>query len=211
MFDIGRLLGVKREMDSHDVIKTDVYRYKRNTLASGFALLSLVFECLYFMLFYSLLNGTYYSILIGGSIVLNLAVLLITFLSSEGVKAYNKKYCIPLLVIAVIQIGRIFIYPTDIAMGGGYLYPESTYEITAWYFGTSLDQAAVSTILIIYLVLSAACLVVSAIVGYVRAKQLEVFTKHLEDGNISIDAALKELDAQDAANKATPAWEVENA
>ena len=68
-----------------------------------------------------------------------------------------------------------------------------------------------STILIIYLVLSAACLVVSAIVGYVRAKQLEVFTKHLEDGNISIDAALKELDAQDAANKATPAGEVENA
>ena len=82
MFDIGRLLGVKREMDSYDVIKTDVYRYKRNTLASGLALLSLVFECLYFMLFYSLLNGTYYSILIGGSIVLNLAVLLITFLSS---------------------------------------------------------------------------------------------------------------------------------
>ena len=189
MLDIGKLLGIKNEMDSATVVKTDIYRYKRNTLASGLALLSLVFECLYFALFYSLLNGAYYGILIGGSVVLNLAVLLITFLSSEGVKVYNKKFCIPLLVIAAIQI----------ALGGDYLYPGTTYEITAWYFGTALSSAATSTILIIYLVLSAACLVASAIFGYVRAMQLEIFNKHLADGTFSVDAALADLNAKDAA------------
>ena len=178
-------------------------------------LLSLAFACLYFALFYSLLNGAYYGILIGGSIVLNLAVLLITFLSSEGVKGYNKKFCIPLLVIAVIQIARIFIYPMDIALGGDYLYPGTTYEITAWYFGTALSSAATSTILIIYLVLSAACLVASAITGYVRAMQLEIFNKHLADGTLSVDAALADLNAKDAAGATasadTTAQEVDNA
>ena len=43
MLDIGKLLGIKSEMDSATVVKTDIYRYKRNTLASGLALLSLVF------------------------------------------------------------------------------------------------------------------------------------------------------------------------
>lgn len=42
MLDIGKLLGIKSEMDSATVVKTDIYRYKRNTLASGLALLSLV-------------------------------------------------------------------------------------------------------------------------------------------------------------------------
>lgn len=215
MLDIGKLLGIKSEMDSATVVKTDIYRYKRNTLASGLALLSLVFECLYFALFYSLHNGAYYGILIGGSVVLNLAVLLITFLSSEGVKVYNKKFCIPLLVIAAIQIARIFIYPMDIALGGDYLYPGTTYEITAWYFGTALSSAATSTILIIYLVLSAACLVASAIFGYVRAMQLEIFNKHLADGTFSVDAALADLNAKDAAGATasadTTAQEVDNA
>lgn len=142
-------------------------------------------------------------------------MLLITFLSSEGVKVYNKKFCIPLLVIAAIQIARIFIYPMDIALGGDYLYPGTTYEITAWYFGTALSSAATSTILIIYLVLSAACLVASAIFGYVRAMQLEIFNKHLADGTLSVDAALADLNAKDAAGATasadTTAQEVDNA
>lgn len=201
MLDLSKILGIKQKTDSASIVHTDVFRYKRNTLASGLALLSLVFECLYFMLFYSLLNSSYYTILIGGSIVLNLAVLLVTFLSSEGVKAYNKKFCIPLIVIAVIQIVRIFIYPLDIALGGGYLYSESTYTITAWYFGNSLSSTATSIVLIIYLVLSAACMFASAVIGYIRAKQLEIFTACLNDGSISVEDALAELDAQEEAAK----------
>ena len=196
MFKLDKLLGIKQDMDSVAVVKTDIYRYKRNKFASGLALLGIVFECLYFMLFYSLLNSSYHTLLVGFDIIINLAVLLVAFLSSEGVKGYNKKYCIPLLILGIVQIVRIFIYPVDIAAGGGYLY-DSSYEVTAWYFGNSLSSAATSTILIIYLVLSAACLFASAVIGYIRAKQLEIFTAHLNDGSISVEDALAELDAQE--------------
>ena len=199
MLDLSKLFGIKQDMDSKSVIHIDVYRYKRNKLASGLALLALVFECLYFMLFYSLRVEQYYTALIGLDIVLNLAVLLIVFLSSEGVKGYNKKYCIPLLVIAVIQIARIFLYPMDIAAQGG-IITDGAYDMaswSAWYFGTALSTGATSAILIVYLVASAACLVASAIFGYIRATQLEIFTKKLEDGTISVEKSLAELNAQE--------------
>ena len=40
------MLGIKRDMTSQSIVQTDIYRYKRNKLASGLALLGLVFECL---------------------------------------------------------------------------------------------------------------------------------------------------------------------
>lgn len=205
MLDLSKLFGIKEDMDSKTIVHIDVYRYKRNKIASSFALLGLVFECLYFMLFYSLRVSQFYTALIGLDIVINLAVLLVVFLASEGVKSYNKKYCIPLLVVAVLQVARIFLYPTDIAAQGGYI-TSSAYDMTswsAWYFGTALSTGATSAILIIYLVASAACLVVSSIFGYVRATQLEIFTRKLEDGTISVEkslAELNEIDGQAAQN-----------
>ena len=92
---------------------------------------------------------------------------------------------------------------------------DGRWQSVIWYFGTALSSAATSTILIIYLVLSAACLVASAIFGYVRAMQLEIFNKHLANGTLSVDAALADLNAKDAAGATasadTTAQEVDNA
>lgn len=106
-----------------------------------------------------------------------------------------------MLVIAVIQIARIFLYPMDIAAQGG-IITDGAYDMaswSAWYFGTALSSGATSAILIIYLVASAACLVASAIFGYIRATQLEIFTKKLQDGTISVDESLAELDREEKA------------
>lgn len=210
---MGQRLGLEREMTSEIIIKTDVYRYKRNKIAANLALLGLFINCLYFMLFYGINYSVYANVLIGGSVLLNLFVLLATFLASEGVKVYNKKYCILLAIVAIIQVARIFIYPLDLAGGGTGLF-ENEYNaaISIRYFGVNLGTGALSTILIVYLVLSAACIAASALIGYIRAVQLEKFNASLEAGEISIDEALAELDAKDgAAASGTNSKEVKNA
>lgn len=196
--NLRKRLGLIRDYTSENIIQTDIYRYKRNKLASGLALLGLFINCLYFMLFYGLNYQPYANVLIGLSVLVNLFVLLATFLASEGVKVYNKKYCILLLVVAVIQLARIFIYPLDIMLNGEMLF-ETQATISVRYFGATLGNVELSVILIIYLALSVSCLVASAIIGYVRAVQLEKFNKDLESGEISVDKALAELNAKDEA------------
>ncbi len=217
--NLKQRLGLEREMTSQNIINTDIYRYKRNKLASGLALLGLFIECLYFMLFYGINYSTYSNVLIGGTIILNLLILLSVFLASEGVKAYNKKFCIVLLVVGIIQIARIFIYPLDLIRGGETLFASTASESTVVlyhcrYFGVNLEMAEVGAVLIVYLVLSAACLLASALIGYIRAVQLEKFNKELADGAYTVEGALADLEAKDAAaaaNGDVAVKEVENA
>lgn len=193
-------LGLEREMTSQNIINTDVYRYKRNKLAANLALLGLFIECLFFMVLYAINFTAYATVLIGGSIILNLCVLLLTFLASEGIKVYNKKYAIVLLVIGVIQIVRIFIYPLDMLTDGSVLgYTTSFSSLTVRYFGVNLGASEVAAVLIVYLVLSAACILASALIGYIKAVQLEKFNKDLAEGAYTVEGALADLDAQDAA------------
>ena len=67
----------KREINP--VIQDDILRYKKNKFAANFALLALVFNCLYFMLFYSINITGLYTILLGLSVIANLFILLIGF------------------------------------------------------------------------------------------------------------------------------------
>ncbi|MCD7729551.1 MAG: hypothetical protein LUI60_06540 [Clostridia bacterium] len=171
------------------IIQTDIMRYKRNSRAANFALLSLVFECFYFMVFYSFNNADFNTLTIGFSVVVNLCILLITMLAEEGIKNYNYNYSITLLVLAAVQIIRIFYYPLKI-------FKDSAY--TTYFFFCGLSNVAFGIILIIFLVLGAACLVASAIFGYIQAKKLENFNKAIENGTISVDDALKRADAEEA-------------
>lgn len=181
------------------IIHTDIYRYKTNKLAANLALLGLVFNCLYFMLLYGIKiamgeDGVtkFASLEIGISVILTLFTLLITFLSSEGIKGYNKKFGYVLLVIAAFQIFRIFGYP---------LYGLRNNLLTVNYFWLDPTDSTIEFIILVaFLVASAACLVASAVIGYVRAVQLEKFQKQLDAGEISIDDTLKALDAADEAH-----------
>lgn len=182
---------------NQQIVADDILRYKKNKLAGSLALLGLVFNCLYFMILYSFPRNEFYTYEIGFSVVLTLAVLLATFLSSEGVKGYNKKFSIVLLVIAAFQILRIFGYPLD-GLRENYLY--STGDKTIGYFGYyPTSSTFFFVMMLIYLVASAACLIASAIWGYIVAKRLEIFQKRLDAGEIDVNAALKALDEEDAA------------
>lgn len=179
----------------NQVIKHDILRYKKNKLAQSLAILGLVFNCLYFMLLYAYTDKYFQTITIGFSVIITLIILLTTFLSSEGVKNYNKVYTYVLLVIAAFQIFRIFGYP---------LYGLRNKLLTVGYFGfyPTPEQSWVEfVILTVYLCASAGCLIASAVIGWIQAQRFEKFSKKAESGEIDVMAAIKKLDADEQAEK----------
>lgn len=177
----------------NEIISNDIKRYKRDKLSGNLALLGLVFECLYFMLMYKQVceniqavfsNGEQvYTFLFGISVILNLTLLLMIFLSSEELKGYNKKFSYVVWVIAAIQIVRIFGYPMNtltntLKIGGGKIISGGTF-----------------TALVIFLVASAACLICAGVLGFINSTRLAHYRANLENGKIDLAAALKEEEA----------------
>lgn len=176
---------------NRQIVSDDILRYKKNKLPANLALLGLVFNCLYFMLLYAFKepNSKFSEIEIGLSVVLTLFTLLIAFLASEGIKGYNKKYCIVLLCLAAFEIFRIFGYP---------VYGLKNDILKVNYFGMDPTSSLPEfIILLVYLIASAACFILAAVFGYIRCKHLEEHEKKVADGTIDMDATLKELDAEE--------------
>lgn len=174
------------------ILQDDILRYKKNKFASSFALLALVFNCLYFALFYSILSTPLYKVQMGVSVIINLLVLLVGFYSSEGIKGYNKKFSIVLIVLAAVQVVRIIYYPI-VGASKGWL------EDSNIYFWVRMNNSANATLLVIWLAASTACFIVSAVQGFIVAKRLENFQKKLDNGEVSVEETLKEVEAAEAA------------
>ena len=193
---------------NQEILHNDIRRYKNNKFASSMALLAIVFNCLYFCLLYSFRDKFFGTWRLGVSVILTLVVLLVSFLSSEGIKNYNKKFAIPLLILAAVQIIRIFGLPLealkfDITSAAN--WSESTpYAgvLEMRYFGIDLSSAASYTIMVIWLAASAACLITSAVVGYINSVKLETFNKKIESGEVVIENTLAEMDKEDNAAQA---------
>lgn len=180
----------KKKVELNPVLQDDILRYKKNKLAANLALLALVFNCLYFMLFYSVHRTEFYKLLLGVSVITNLVVLLFGFFCSEGIKGYNYKFSFALFALAAIQIIRIFIYPLqgmrDKTLVGNY------------YFGVKMTPPVQGTILIVFLVASAACFIASGVYGLIMGLRLKKFQKKLDNGEISIEETLKQVEEAEA-------------
>ena len=157
-------------MNDDKQVRLDRMRYTKNTLASGLALLSILFDVFFFISIYeSNVGSWYYNILIGASILYNLIFLLAAFLSSEGIKNYKIGYSYVMIALGIGQIIRIFIYP-----------------VRAHGATVTIQEQAVTVMenpqfirCVLYLVLSAACLFVGAFVGITRSKQLKAHLQSL--------------------------------
>ena len=152
-------------------IQRDRMRFIKNSLSSNLAILGILANVFYFVSIYKSDVGTYYySYIIGISIVYNLIFMLAVFLSSEGVKNYKRNYSYLLAATGVIQIVRIFIIPVD------------AHRTTVDLNGQSVlvMQNAQFTRVLIYLIISAVCLVGSAAVNFIRCNELEAHLKTLE-------------------------------
>lgn len=186
---------------NQEILRTDIKRYKSNKFASSLALLAIVFNCLYFCLLYSFRDKFFGTWRLGVSVILTLVVLLFTFLSSEGIKSYNKKFAIFLLVLAAVQIIRMFGLPLEALKfdkSNGVAADKMGGALNMRYFGIDLSPAASYTIMVIWLAASAACLVASAVIGYINSVKLENFNKKIENGEIVIENVLADMDNEDA-------------
>lgn len=195
-------------MNSNQVLKDDTLRYKKNKLPANLALLALVFNCLYFCLLYAVKTPRlpddtitkWVTIEIGISVLLTLVTLLVGFLCSEGIKGYNKKFCIPLLVLAAIQVIRIFGYP---------LYGLQNDLLRVTYFWIDPNSSVFEFIMmLIWLLASAACYIVSAVLGFINTKRLEAHLKAVENGEVDVDKIINEEEAQSSAKESVANVEV---
>jgi hypothetical protein len=159
-------------MNEEKAIRLDRMRFTKNSLPASLALLAIIFNVLYFANIYeSNVGSWYYNILMGASILYNLVFMLAAFLSSEGVKNYKPTFSYVMFVLAAIQIVRIFIYPVKAHVESG---PMGRFP------GLMSDFQFIR--LIVYLVLSALCLVAAALINLAKSRALATHTASLEAG-----------------------------
>ena len=153
-------------------IKLDRMRYVKNTESSRLCYLAILLDVLYFVSVYkSDVGSWYYQILIGASIVYNLLFLLMAFLASEGVKNYQLNYSWLLYGLGAGQILRIFILPLHahqavVKIGGT---------------DTVVMQDPQFIRVVIYLLVSAVCLLVAALINQRKCMKLSNHLKTLEN------------------------------
>lgn len=185
---------------NQQIIANDILKYKTNKFPATLALLGIVFNALYFCMLYSFTTDFFSVWKIGISVVLTLLTLLVTFLASEGIKGYNKKYSIVLIVLAAVQIIRMFGLPLEALradMAAGVQNELTGGALNGGYFFKGIVPSVAYTIMVVWLALSAACLVLSAVIGYINCTRLEAYNKKVESGEVDIDATLLEMDQED--------------
>ena len=155
-------------MNEEQIIRRDRMRFKNNKTSANLVLLAILLDVLYFVNIYQNDADTYYyQYMIGVSIIYNLIFMLSAFLSEEGVKNYKKNYSIPLVVLGVIQIVRIFILPMS-------AHPTERDGALVMGNGQFIYQ-------VVLLVLSAVCLVGSAVVNSTKCGALDAHMKMLAE------------------------------
>lgn len=149
-------------------------RFIKNSLCSNLAIIGILFNVFYFVSLYQSDVGVYYyNIQIGASIVYNLVFMLAVFLASEGVKNYKKNYSYLLAVIGVMQIVRIFNIPMQAHNASTVIGGTETLVMGNGQFYT----------IVVFLGISAACLIASAVVNFIRCRELSEHLKSLEIQN----------------------------
>ena len=161
------------------VIQHDIMRYKKNKLGANLALLGIVFGCIYFLILYAQVknNNFYYTWEIAFDVIYNLFFLLFVFLFSEQVKNYKKKLFPAQLILGVLQIARIFWLPLK--------------GITNMNGDVTVITTSTFILMTVCLAASGACIIASAIIGFIRAKAVEDFAKKVAAGEVDLDGELK--------------------
>ncbi len=168
MSNLNNNQPIAEQVKTNDAVaKLDRMRYNKNKASANLALLSIVFNALYFVCVYKTDVGTYfYKIMIGASVLYNLVFMLIAFLSSESVKNYKFSYAIVMLVLGALQIVRIFYIPLN--------------ALRAVHGEYTVINAGKFALMTVYLSLSAAALFAGGVIGIIRSKKLKNFQQAIE-------------------------------
>ena len=154
----------------NEKIKLDRMRYVKDNTPSNLAILSVVFDILYFVLIYKINSDYFYNWMIGASIIVNLLFMLFGFWCSIEVKNYHGKFGILMIVLGIVQIIRIFIYPMN-AKNASVLVGELMVPVmtsTQFLFA------------VVYLCLSAGCMIAGGLMSMKNSKTLNNYLTTLE-------------------------------
>ena len=168
-------------MSEERLIRRDRMRFTKNTASSRLALLAILLNVLFFVSIYKVNREEYYVWLMGVSILYNLVFMLAAFLASEGVKKYNVRYSVLMAVLGAGQMIRIFILP---AIMHATVYEE---KIPIYKVSKRMGQQIVGydkierlvmpddqyTRLIVYLGISALCLLAGALINWHKSRELK--------------------------------------
>jgi len=169
---MGDTVTVKPADMTDAYIKKDRMRYVKNKASGNLAVLAIIANALFFISIYkSNVGQYYYKPLIGASIVYNLLFMMIVFLISEGSKNYQKNYSFVAIPIGLLQILRIFIYP---------MRAHAAVTLTSGIEEQVMKDPQFIR-LVIYLVASAVCLLLSAYIGIIRCNRLSAHIRQVED------------------------------
>lgn len=144
-------------------MKTELMRYRNDSLSYYLNLLGLCFNALFFMLLYSAKNiraNDMYGKFIGFDILFNIVYLLVAFLTAEKSKAYTLNWCWVSLALGVLQIPRL-LFPLE------------------FYNAGQLDIGLCIT-LMSFIVISAVSFVLACVSSYVKSNKLDKYIKETE-------------------------------
>ena len=184
-----------------DRIQVDRMRYTKNTASSRLALLAILFNVLYFVSIYKLdlyepritsdttgMFDVYYTGMLGLSIILNLVFMLMAFLASEGVKNYQKRFSRVMIELAIVQICRIFIFP--LILHETFLFTKENLQMEENVRVAFLNILASRRVtfmqdgqfirVCLYLIASAVCLFVGAVINIRKSNALAAHIENLE-------------------------------
>ena len=151
-------------------IRLDRMRFIKNSASSNLTYLGILFDVFYFVNIYrSDVDTYYYNYIIGISIVYNLVFLLAAFLASEGAKNYRESYTWLLGLLGIGQIIRIFIIP---------MRAHSAMTLVNGAEVTVMQNKQFMTVLV-YLIVSAACLLAAAAINFKKCRELAGHLKSL--------------------------------
>ena len=151
-------------------VATDRLRYTKNSISAVFSYIAIALNALYFISIYSTDVGSYfYNYEIGISVIYNLLFMLFVFLASEGVKSYDYKFSLILILIGALQIVRIFGIPL------------TAYQTVVQVGMKKVQAMEIGQFIwcIVLLSLSAGMAIAGGIIGLVKTKKLRSYEKSL--------------------------------
>ena len=143
-------------------LRLDRMRFTKNKASAGIALLAIVFDVCFFI--------SLYESDVGSSILYNLVFMLAAFLCSEGVKNYKIGYAYLMTALGLGQVARIFIFPMRAHAA----------VVTVQEVSTAVMSDAQFVRTVVFLSISAACLLLGAAIAVVRSRALAAHVASLD-------------------------------
>ena len=147
-------------------IKLDKMRYQPNVISYYFGLLAIVIDVLYL---FEVLNVLVPSLVMATKILLNIVLMLMTFLAVEKCKAYSKGYSIVLIVFGIICLLRLLYVPLQVLLS--YDMIDETGSLTSTVIKSVVPKKDLIR-MIVYLILMATSYFIAGLTGYIRSKKL---------------------------------------